>query len=370
VKYHSTEHPISWFKQRYEEGSLEIRPPYQRRPVWVQRQKSKLIESILMELPVPEIYIDESTTPDGRTTYAVVDGQQRIRTILQFLGVDKDKQEQEFNSFALGKLGATSEWKDKTFENLIKDQKQQFYGALIAVRALKNPSESEVRDMFRRLNAYLTKLNDQELRNATYSGPFVSLVSELANDSYWTENKIVSTANIRRMKDIQFVSELLIGVIYGPQGGSARDIDEHYKFFEEYEDEFEGQASAKELYNKTLLTIQNILPDIREHRWHNQADFYSLFVVIAQLLKEKELRQNRKTVRRELVRFAEQVNRRLADDRVKVPSRVIRYVRAVEKGVTDRARRAARHRALLSFLDKYFTSGGKKSKKRAARAAA
>jgi hypothetical protein len=368
VKYHSTEHPISWFKQRYDEGSLEIRPPYQRRPVWVQRQKSKLIESILMELPVPEIYIDESTTSDGRTTYAVVDGQQRIRTILQFLGVDKDKQEQEFNSFALGKLGPTSEWKDKTFDNLTSNQKQQFYGALIAVRALKNPTESEVRDMFRRLNAYLTKLNDQELRNATYSGPFVSLVSDLANDSYWTESKIVSTANIRRMKDIQFVSELLIGVIYGPQGGSAREIDEHYMYFEEYEDEFEGQASARALYDKTLLTIQNILPDIREHRWHNQADFYSFFVAMAQLLKQKELRDNRKAAKRELVKFAGLVDSRLKDDTIKVPARVVRYVRAVEKGVTDRARRAARHKALTALLDQYF--GKKKTTKRAAGAAA
>lgn len=354
MKYHSTEHPISWFKQRYEEGTLEIRPPYQRRPVWVQRQKSKLIESILMELPVPEIYIDESTTPEGQTTYAVVDGQQRTRTILQFLGVDKDPQEKEYNDFALGKLEPTSEWKDKNFGELTSSQKQQFYGYKLATRTLANTVQGEVRDMFRRLNAYLTKLNDQELRNATYSGPFVSLVTELADDAYWTENRIVSTANIRRMKDIQFISELLIGVIYGPQGGSARDIDEHYKYFEEFEDEFDGQASAKSLYTKTLLTLRNILPDIREYRWHNQADFYSLFVVLAQLLKDKELRQNRKAVRKDLVTFAEHVNRRLADDAAKVPTNVVQYVRAVEKGVTDKARRGARHKALLSVLDQYF----------------
>lgn len=359
MKYHSTEHPVSWFKQRYQEGTLEIRPPYQRRPVWVQRQKSKLIESILMELPVPEIYIDESTTADGQTTYAVVDGQQRIRTILQFLGVDQDPQEQDYNDFALGKLEATSEWKDKTFGDLTSGQKQQFYGYLVAVRTLKNSVNSEVRDMFRRLNAYLTKLNDQELRNATYSGPFVALVSGLANDSYWTENRIVSTANIRRMKDIQFISELVIGVIYGPRGGAARDIDDHYKYFEEFDDEFEGQASAEALYAKTLSTIRSILPDIREYRWHNQADFYSLFVALAQLLKEKELRQNRRAVKKELVKFAERVNKRLTDDAAKVPTNVAQYVRAVEKGVTDKARRGARHKALLSVLDQYFASRAK-----------
>lgn len=359
MKYHSTEHPVSWFKQRYEEGTLEIRPPYQRRPVWVQRQKSKLIESILMELPIPEIYIDESTTPEGRTTYAVVDGQQRIRAVLQFFGVDQDPQEKEWNNFALGKLEATSEWKDKTFDELTSSQKQQFFGYRLAVRTLSNTVQGEVRDMFRRLNAYLTKLNDQELRNATYSGPFVSLVTDLANDPYWTENRIVSTANIRRMKDIQFVSELLIGVIYGPQGGSARRIDDHYMHFEEFEDEFEGQAIAKSLYGKTLITLQNILPDIREYRWRNQADFYSLFVALSQLLQEKELRQNPKAVKRDLVKFAEQVNRRLADQRTRVPTNVVKYVRAVEKGVTDKARRGARHKALLPVLEQHFTAKAK-----------
>jgi hypothetical protein len=91
---------------------------------------------------------------------------------------------------------------------------------------------------------------------------------------------------------------------------------------------------------------------------------------MAQLLKEKELRHNRKAIKKELVRFAGQVDSRLKDDTIKVPARVVRYVRAVEKGVTDRARRAARHKALFALLDQYFLSAEKKAKKRAAGATA
>src|SRR5207249_10762674 len=108
MDFHSTEQTISWFRDRYREGSLEIRPPYQRKPVWVGRQKCYLIESILMGLPVPEIYVQQTTSADGSTTYAIVDGQQRIRTVLQFIGSDADPEEQAYNKFVLDKLDASS----------------------------------------------------------------------------------------------------------------------------------------------------------------------------------------------------------------------------------------------------------------------
>jgi cell shape-determining protein MreC len=76
---------------------------------------------------------------------------------------------------------------------------------------------------------------------------------------------------------------------------------------------------------------------------------------MAQLLKQKQLRDNRKAAKRELVKFAGLVDSRLKDDTIKVPARVVRYVRAVEKGVTDRARRTPRHKALTALLDQYFT---------------
>src|SRR5207245_1440160 len=102
-------------------------------------------------------------------------------------------------------------------------------------------SDDEVRDMFRRLNKYLTPLKPQELRNATYSGPFAVLVQKLADDKYWAEKGIVSPALIRRQNDVEFVSELMIGVLHGPQGGGAAVIDQYYSQYEDFEDEFPGQ---------------------------------------------------------------------------------------------------------------------------------
>src|SRR5690349_6065204 len=92
---------ISWFRDRYVDGSLTIKPTYQRRPVWARKQKCYLIESILLGFPIPEIYVQHSTTAEGISSFAIVDGQQRIRAILQFIGVERDPKEQEFNSFVL-----------------------------------------------------------------------------------------------------------------------------------------------------------------------------------------------------------------------------------------------------------------------------
>src|SRR4051794_29530468 len=127
MDFGSTEQIISWFRDRYREGTLEIKPPFQRKPVWVARQKSYLIESILLGLPVPEVYIQQIVDDEGTTTYAIVDGQQRIRTVLQFIGVESDPAEQQFNKFALDKVDPQSRFYGLAFADLSSDAKRAFY---------------------------------------------------------------------------------------------------------------------------------------------------------------------------------------------------------------------------------------------------
>jgi len=342
---------VSWFKDRYREDTLKIKLPYQRKPVWAARQKCYLIESILMGLPIPEIYIQQITSPEGTTIYNIVDGQQRIRTVLQFIGSETELDEQGHNKFALDKLSPNSKWKNLTFADLSDEEKKSFYGYRFGVRLLITENEAEVRDMLMRLNKFLTPLNAQELRNATYSGPFFRLAENLAESDYWAENRIVKAAAIRRMNDIEFVSELLIGVLHGPQGGSGKVIDEYYKQYEDYDEEFPEQRSATKLFNQTLQTVQAVLPSIKETRWSNKTDFYTLFLVVAALLRRGKLRkQNFMPLRKRLGEFADEVNRRLSDGRASVTDSAVRYVRAVEKAANDKRRRADRHEALMGVI--------------------
>lgn len=355
MEYSSTMHPASWFCDRYREGALTLKPPYQRKPVWAARQKCYLIESILMRLPVPEIYVQQTTFPDGKTNYAIVDGQQRIRTILQYVGVETEPDEQAHNKFALDKIPADSKWNNKMFVDLTDTEKTSFYGYKFAVRYLVTDSDDDVRDMFRRLNQFLTPLKPQELRNATYTGPFVRLALKLADNEYWAENRIVTPASIRRMGDVEFASELLIGVLHGPQGGSAAVIDEYYKQYEDYEDEFPDQKRAQRLFDDTLRLVVELLPEIKETRWSNKADFYTLFITLTSLMMVSVLAKGQHSaIRKRLREFAVEINLRLADEEAKVTKEAIDYVRAVEKGVNDKKRRADRQAALTKVMGKYF----------------
>jgi hypothetical protein len=304
---------------------------------------------------VPEIYIQQTTLPEGKTTYAIVDGQQRIRTVLQFIGSETDPGEQEYNKFALDKLEDTSPWKNLTFAELSDEEKVKFYEYMFSVRYLKTDNDSEVRDMFERLNKYLTPLKPQELRNATYTGPFIKLAEKLADSEYWAENRIVTPASIRRMGDVEFVSELVIGVLHGPQGGSAKVIDDYYKQYEDYEDEFPEQQKAEKLFGETIETIQQIFPNIKETRWKNKTDFYTIFVSIASLLRSSKLQASKVSqVRKALDKFAGEVDKRLSDEKAKVSENAINYVRAVEKGANDKPRRADRHAVLMNIISPYF----------------
>ena len=165
---------ISWFQKEYKEGTITLRPPYQRKPVWAARQKCYLIESILYGLPIPEIFIHETTTEEGKTLHAVVDGQQRIRTVLQFLGLTTfgpegtpEPDEDEFTGFTLDKFDKHSDpspWLGKRFADLTPEEKVKFFQYKFHIRYLHTDADAELRVMFTRLNRYLTALNAIEAR--------------------------------------------------------------------------------------------------------------------------------------------------------------------------------------------------------------
>jgi hypothetical protein len=355
VKFDTLPQQVLWFRDKYRTGSLILKPPFQRKPVWAAKQKCFLIESLLINVPVPEVFVQQ-TLVDGEAVFAVVDGQQRIRTILQFMGLDKDSAELEYNGFPLDKLKPTSQYKDLSFGELPKADRDRLLTYVFSVRFLEEEDDNKIRDLFVRLNKYLTKLSEQELRNATYTGPFVTLTSKLADDDYWFEQRLVSSAQIRRMKDVEFMSDLLIGVMHGPQGGSAKVLDEYFARYEDYDDEFPDQKRTVRRFQQALKTVQALFPELAETRWGNRTDFYTLFVAISALQVSSDVVARQIPHAREALQtFADQVNKRLANEKAHVPDEVIKYVRAVEKGANDKKRRADRHTTLLSLLQPYAT---------------
>ena len=349
MNHSATTHPISWFTEREREENLTLQPNFQRRRVWTNRQKSNLIESILLGLPVPEIYMQIKTDPDGRSEYIVVDGQQRISAILEFVGIAGRE------PFELRYLDENSIWLGHTFNDLSDYQKTTFYGHSMAVRYLQDALDQEIEDLFRRLNKYLTPLNPQELRNATYKGPFLRLSVLIADDEFWPESGLAKPDAIRRMRDIEFISDLLIGVLDGPQGANTRTLDNYYASFEDYEREFPRQRECRRRFSDSLQLIQDLFPDIRSTRWSNKTDFYSLFVALAHLLRTHLLPHDRvEALSGELTEFERKIQEYQEDEEAPVREEVVGYVGAMRRGSSDQYRRGVRHRAVLGLISPYF----------------
>ena len=354
MRHTATTHPISWFTERDTENNLTLRPSFQRRRVWADRQKCNLIESILLELPVPEIYVQVQTEPTGRSEYIVVDGQQRINAILEFVGAGGRE------PFELRYLEADSRWTGQTFDNLTDEQKAKFYGHSMAVRYLQEANPGDIEDLFRRLNKYVTPLNAQELRNATYKGPFLRLAESLAEDTFWSENRLATPQAIRRMGDIEFVSDLMIGVLHGPQSGNARTLDDYYAVYEDHEREFPEQRDCRRRFLRAQELIQEIVVDLRSSRWSNRTDFYTLFVATAHLLRDHMLPdQGMEQAPDVLHDFQGKVDKYQRDGNAKVEKGVADYVDAIRRGSSDRNRRGIRHQVMLEIMTPLYKKRGR-----------
>ncbi len=204
---------------------------------------------------MPEIYVQVVTNEEGSDEFGVVDGQQRLRTILQFIGVEFEADQhanEDNNVFQLDKPPASSIWKNKSFADVTGELRKKFFQYQICVRSLYTDDGKEVEDIFKRLNKSTMPLKAQELRKATYHGAFALLAEKLADKEYWAVDRIITPAYIRRMGDIEMMSDLLIGLLHGPQGGSAKIIDQYYEQFEIYEDEIPGHAKLESLFDRTL----------------------------------------------------------------------------------------------------------------------
>ena len=120
----ATNQKISWFRKEEGAGTLDLSPTFQRRPVWTEEQASFLIDTILSGLPIPEIYIRSSSSPKGDTKYEVVDGQQRICSVLQFGSNDLELAGEEISA----------KWMGKRFDDLTDAEKTAFWDYKIVVR--------------------------------------------------------------------------------------------------------------------------------------------------------------------------------------------------------------------------------------------
>jgi hypothetical protein len=333
---------ISWFKDRLSEECLVFKPPFQRNPVWLHKHKAYLADTVLRGLPVPEIYLQAETDTEGNTVYSIVDGQQRVRALLEFSHGDVTLIE----NYSPGRDG-------QSWEDLTADEKRRFWDYKLQTREIFDASDADLRDLFRRLNQHTVVLNAQELRNARFKGDFITTVTELADEDFWAESGIVRASEIRRMLDIEFMAELLVGIMHGPQNKKL-GLD---GFFQSYENGTPDKQRWLGRFETARATTAALVEDLARSRWSGRSDYYSLFLAVEELLEFKTLSKKGLLGARKVLRvFGASVTRRLskAGASAKASRDVRQYALAVEKAASDRDRRVIRQRILTALLRPYF----------------
>lgn len=334
----TTNRTIVWFKKANDSGDLQMKPPFQRNPVWTLPQKSYLIDSILNGYPVPEIYMQEFVDENGNEQHIIIDGQQRTRACLDFIEGKFSIKEDESPS-----------WGGMRFDDLSGDDKKKIFAYTFIVRLLPDMSDEDIRGIFQRLNKNVVALNKQELRQATYWGPFIQTMQEISNFSYWNTTGIFTPMNVRRMLDVEYISELSIAVLHGHQN-KKETIDKYYL---EYEEEFDSQDDLVSTFKNVIYELEQILPDIKTTRWKKKTDFYSLFLYLASHENHLPLSMEKRTsIRRTLDDFAAQINKYISamSDDESFSAQVNNYGKSI-RASSDLGNRKRRHLALCELLD-------------------
>jgi hypothetical protein len=207
-------------------------------------------------------FVDEN----GNEQHIIIDGQQRTRACLDFIE----------GKFSI-KADESPTWGGMEFDDLSADDKKKIFGYTFIVRILPEMSDDNIRGIFQRLNKNVVALNTQELRQATYWGPFILTMQEISNYKYWSTTGVFSPLNVRRMMDIEYISELAVAVLHGLQN-KKETLDQYYQ---EYEEEFEARDDLISTFQTIIYELEQLYPDIKTTRWKKKTDFYSLFFYFA-----------------------------------------------------------------------------------------
>jgi hypothetical protein len=228
------------------------------------------MDTIIRGKPIPKVFIRQKINVSTKTSVReVVDGQQRIRTILSFV----------HDGFTISKSQNT-ECGGILFSKLPEEMQAQILEYEVSTDILINLPDAEVLDIFGRLNSYAVILNEQEKINATYFGVFKILADNIGHKyaNFYTTHGIVSSRQVMRMQEVNLTADLLIAMREGIK--SKKQIRAFYGQYEKRYDDDPTEWTGK--FDAVIDTILRIYPEgIKNTEFSRVHLFYSLFTAIA-----------------------------------------------------------------------------------------
>lgn len=240
-------------------SKLNLQPDYQRNFVWKNKQQSKFIESLILGIPVPTIFINENED----STYEVIDGQQRLTTCYRFWN----------NELKLTGLETLTELNGLRFVDLDEDITDVLkYNRTLSVVSILKDSSVEIKfDIFQRLNEGAVKLNAQELRNVVYRGKVIEFLEDLSkNTQFSTVLNPKSNTVIRKIDQEIILRMLSVNEKVIPDTDGSYILDPRYngrlntvmgEFLQTYRNSDEDLAKFKERFELNLKKIFTVLDE-------------------------------------------------------------------------------------------------------------
>lgn len=213
-----TDWTVRTLLDQIENGNIDLSPSFQRRDAWSPSNKSRFLESVALQLPIPQIVLAERR--DARGTYLVLDGKQRLLTLAQFAGNLPPSHPLWEQSKATGPLKISglkilkdlnnktySEWQERA--DLLK-YKNQFDNHTIRSALIRNwPDEDYLYEVFVRLNTGSARLSPQELRQAMKPGPFTEFLNSRSSSSREIQALLGISKPDFRMRDVDLLLRLI-----------------------------------------------------------------------------------------------------------------------------------------------------------------
>lgn len=263
IKPSVTNPTIADVYQLIDEKKLVLRPDFQRKFVWTHEHQEAFIDTILNGLPFPEIYVCEGEVDVQRlrTTRLVIDGQQRLTTICNYIEGKHDH--------PLIKICP--------YQALTTDQKQDFVSYQIVMRDLGKVDEETTREIFRRINLTKFKLDDIEIHNAIYDGHFIQAAKYILENVELEQYGVLRESEFTRMADLHFILLVMSTLENGGYFAQDREVEPKVSGFN---DEYPNRDYIIALLIKTFAVIRDLgLP--LDSMWFRKSNFFSLVVETA-----------------------------------------------------------------------------------------
>lgn len=330
---------VANFWENFLLNKYEFDPAYQRKSVWSDEKQSFFIDSVLKNFPMPPIFLHQKIDDDtGKTKYDIIDGKQRLTSLIRFLKNEIPASDEFENSpFYDEKIAGIyfSEFDEKG----LTDYKRKLWRYVIPIEYIDTSDKNVIDNIFDRLNRNGEPLNGQELRKSVYHGTkLLLLVEKIADGPFWKDR--LEKTDVARMEHYEFVSEILFQLIEGkPLHANQQELDRLYENYANATLDWNG-LETKFLAVTSYIASLDI--DYETNRVGGVSHLYGIWCLANKCVQEN---LNQSLVKLRIFEFYKELRSNTIDNR-----HVDSYKKSMSARTKDQGQRRRRFQALWDYV--------------------